>query len=85
MTWKLVWTRPALKDMKKIGSEQARRVREKVHAFAETGRGDVVKLTDVDPPEWRQRVGDWRAFLRPDPLTKELRVLRVKKRDQAYR
>jgi hypothetical protein len=41
--------------MKRIGQQQARRVREKVKRFAETGEGDVKRLTDVEPPEWRQR------------------------------
>lgn len=85
MSWKLVWTRPALKDMKKIGQQQARRVREKVKRFAETGEGDVKKLTDVEPPEWRQRVGDWRVFMRPDTELQQLNVMRVKKRGEAYR
>jgi mRNA-degrading endonuclease RelE of RelBE toxin-antitoxin system len=67
MAWKLVWTRPALKDMKKLDQRLA-----------------IVKLTDVDPPEWRQRVGDWRVFLQPHAEPKELHVLRVKKREQAY-
>jgi mRNA-degrading endonuclease RelE of RelBE toxin-antitoxin system len=84
MTWKLVWSRPALKDMKRIGQQEARRIREKLVQFAETGHGDVKKLTDVDPPEWRQRVGDWRVFLKPEMKLKELHVVRVRKRGEAY-
>jgi hypothetical protein len=30
--------------------------------YAETEQGDVRKLTDVEPPEWRLRVGDWRVL-----------------------
>lgn len=52
MSRKLVWTRPALKDMKKLNQQRARRVRESIIRLAETGHGDVTKLTDVDPPEW---------------------------------
>ena len=84
MTWKLVWTRPAQKDLRKIGQQEARRIQAKVRRFAETGHGDVKKLTDVDPPEWRQRVGDWRVFMSPDTELKQLRVSRVRKRDEAY-
>ena len=75
MSWTLVWTRPALKDMKKIEQRQAQRIREAVKRFAETGQGDVKKLTDVDPPEWRQRVGNWRVFLQLRGETRELYVL----------
>ena len=64
MKWTLVWTRPALKDMKKLEPALARRLREAMIDLAETGHGDVVKLKDVRPPEWRLRVGDRRAFFR---------------------
>ena len=84
MSWTLVWTRPALKDMKKIGQQQARRIREAVKRFADTGYGDVKKLTEVDPPEWRQRVGDWRVFLQPHGEQKALHVVRVQNRKDAY-
>ena len=42
----------------------ARRLRGAMIDLAETGHGDVVKLKDVRPPEWRLRVGDRRAFFR---------------------
>lgn len=51
MTWKLVWTRPALRDMKKLDPTMARRIREGLNRFAETGQGDVVRLKDVSPAE----------------------------------
>lgn len=70
--------------MKKIDQEQARRVRGKMKELAETGRGDVKKLADVAPPEWRLRVGEWRAFFRYETKPKEIHVLRVRRRDQAY-
>lgn len=84
MRWKLVWTRPAMKDLKKLDRTKARRVREALLRFAETGEGDVTKLTDVKPPEWRQRIGDQRAFLRFHPSDNELVVLRVRPRSRAY-
>lgn len=84
MSWTLVWARPALKDLKKLDPPKARRVREALIRFAETGQGDITKLTDVRPPEWRQRVGDQRVFFRFDPSRKELLVLRVRPRSQAY-
>ena len=44
MTWALVWTRPALKDMKRLDPAMARRVRDAVIELADTGRGDVANL-----------------------------------------
>ncbi len=84
MTWALVWTRPALRDMKKLDSPLARRVRNAVIELADTGRGDVAKLRDTRPPEWRLRVGDRRVFFRFRSDLREIHVLRVRRRDEAY-
>jgi len=84
MTWILVWTRPALRDMKKLDQRLARRIREGVLSLAETGDGDVVKLKGASPPEWRLRVGDHRIFFQFQGDAREIRILRVQRRDQAY-
>jgi mRNA-degrading endonuclease RelE of RelBE toxin-antitoxin system len=52
--------------------------------LADARLGRVVKLTDVDPPEWRLRIGDHRAFFRYVPEANEVVVLRVLPRDRAY-
>lgn len=84
MKWTLVWTRPALKDMKKFEPASARRVREAVIQLAESGHGDVAKLRNVRPSEWRPRAGDRRVFFRFRNDTNEIHVLRVRRRDRAY-
>lgn len=84
MTWALVWTRPALRDMKKLDAPLARRVRDAVIELAGTGRGDVAKLRDTRPPEWRLRVGDRRVFFRFRSDLREIHVLRVRRRGEAY-
>ena len=85
MTWTLVWTRPALRDMKKLDPTMALRIREGLNRLAETGHGDVVRLKDVTPPEWRLRVGDQRVFFRFQTTeTNEIQVIRVRRRDEAY-
>ena len=84
MTWALVWTRPALRDMKKLDRRLARRIRESVVDLAEAGRGDVVKLRGASPPEWRLRVGDHRVFFGFQGEMREIRILRVRRRDEAY-
>lgn len=79
---RLNWTRPASKDLAKIGADNARRVRAGIARFAETGHGDVRKLTDSNPPEYRLRVGEYRVLFQPqhDAIV----VLRVLPRDKAY-
>ena len=54
-----------------------------VERFAETGTGDVKKLQGVNPPEFRLRVGDYRARFHQDGDT--IRILRVRNRREAYR
>ena len=84
MTWTLLSTRPALRDMKKLDRRLARRIREGVVGLAETGSGDVVKLKGTSPPEWRLRVGAHRVFFRFQGDAGEIRILCVRRRDGAY-
>ena len=84
MTWTLIWTRPALRDMKKLDRRLARRIREGVMGLAEAGSGDVAKLKGASPPEWRLRVGDHRVFFQFQGDAREIRILRVRRRDEAY-
>ena len=77
------WTEPALQDMAALDKGIARRVKKAVERFAETGVGSVKKLQDIDPPEYRLRIGDWRARFAQDDDT--IRVLRVRNRREAYR
>jgi hypothetical protein len=61
----------------------ARRIKQGVERFAESGTGDVKKLQGIDPPEYRLRVGDWRVrFAQVGEIT---RILRVRNRREAYR
>jgi len=52
------------------------RVREAVARLAATEQGDVVRLTDVWPPTFRLRVGDWRVLFMFDVPAAAIRVLR---------
>lgn len=80
---RIEWTAPALKDMAQLDGAVARRVKQTLERFAETGAGDVRKLQGVDPPEFRLRAGDWRIRfqLRDDAIC----VLRIRNRKEAYR
>ena len=58
MKWTLIWTRPALKDMKKLEPVLARRLREAMIDLAETGTIHGVHLIsalelskEVGPPQ----------------------------------
>jgi mRNA-degrading endonuclease RelE of RelBE toxin-antitoxin system len=49
--WRLAWTKPALRDMKKLDQKTSHRIEVALVRLAHEGHGDVQKLTDVDPPE----------------------------------
>ena len=77
------WTNGALDDMASLDRSIARRVKKAVELFAETGAGDVKRLTAIDPPEFRLRIGNWRVrFYQSHEI---MRVLRVRHRSKVYR
>jgi mRNA interferase RelE/StbE len=77
------WTGAALEDMAALDKGIARRVKQSVERFAETGAGKVKRLQGIDPPEFRLRVGDYRVRFHKDGET--VTVLRVRNRREAYR
>lgn len=85
MTWTVVWTRPALHDLRRLDRQVEDRVRTAVRRLAETDQGDVTRLQGEDPPQWRLRVGDWRVRFRFEPGTSTMFVQRVLPRGRAYR
>jgi len=77
------WTETALDDMAGLDKGIARRVKQSVERFAETGAGNVKRLQGIDPPEFRLRDGDYRVRFHQDDDT--MRILRVRNRREAYR
>jgi mRNA-degrading endonuclease RelE of RelBE toxin-antitoxin system len=73
----------ALADMADLDKGIARRIKQSVERFAETGAGDVKRLQNITPPEFRLRVGDYRVRFHVHDDT--LRILRVRNRREAYR
>ena len=77
------WTETALEDVAALDKGIARRVKQAVERFADTGVGNVKRLQGIDPPEYRLRVGDYRVRFHLDDET--VQVLRVRNRREAYR
>ncbi len=77
------WTEAALEHMAGLDKGVARRVKQAVERFANSGAGKVKKLQGIQPPEFRLRVGDYRVRFHQDGNT--IRVLRVRNRREAYR
>ena len=83
MTKKIAWTDQAKADLRAIDQPTALRILHIVARYLATGEGDVKRLQDVEPPEFRLRVGDYR--LRFHDLGDSILVLAVKHRREAYR
>jgi mRNA-degrading endonuclease RelE of RelBE toxin-antitoxin system len=77
------WTGAALEDMAALDGGIARRVKQTVERFANTGVGNVKRLQGIDPPEYRLRAGDYRVRFHLEGAT--IQVLRVRNRREAYR
>jgi mRNA-degrading endonuclease RelE of RelBE toxin-antitoxin system len=77
------WTETALEQMAALDKGIARRVKQAVERFADTGAGNVKRLRGVDPPEYRLRVGDYRVRFHLEGET--IRLLQIRNRREAYR
>ena len=86
MTYRVAWhptAAAAIEGLALRDPAHARRIRQRVAAFAETEQGDLRKL-EARVGQWRLRVGAWRvvfAFEPPGSIT----VLSVSDRRDAYR
>ena len=84
MSYRVSWTDRALKDLRRLEKPLVSRIISSVDTFAETGRGDVKKLTNA-VGEYRLRVGDWRVRFTLDDGVKILSVIRVLPRGDVYK
>ena len=80
---KIAWTDPAKADLRAIDQTTALRILHGIARYLATGEGDVQRLQNVEPPEFRLRVGDYRV--RFHDLGDSILVLAVKHRREAYR
>ena len=83
MAKKIAWTDQAKADVRGIDRETAIDLLHRLARFLATEEGDVKRLTDIDPPEFRLRLGDYR--LRFYDHGDWIEILRVRNRKEAYR
>ena len=82
MTYKLVITRRAEKDLEGIPKSDALRIHTAILAMKSDLSGDVKKLVN-HVPEYRLRIGDWRVLFAVEIDT--IVIARVLNRKEAYR
>jgi mRNA interferase RelE/StbE len=83
MPKKIVWTDQAKANLRAIDQPTALRILHAVARLLATGEGDVNRLQEIDPPEFRLRVGDYRV--RFHDSGDSIEILSVKHRREAYR
>jgi mRNA interferase RelE/StbE len=79
----IVWRDQAKAQLRAIDQPTALRILHALARFAATGTGDVKRLQEIEPPEFRLRVGDYR--LRFQDRGDSLYVTSVSHRREAYR
>ena len=84
MKWSVRWQPAARRDLSRLDAQIQERILDAVERFAATGHGDVIRLQDVRPPEWRLRVGGWRVRFSRQDSEHVLDILRVLPRGKAY-
>jgi mRNA interferase RelE/StbE len=80
---RIVFKDQAKSDVRAINREDALKVLHGIDRYAATGEGDVKRLQEVEPPEYRLRVGDYRVrfYDRGDSI----HVIAVRHRRESYR
>jgi mRNA-degrading endonuclease RelE of RelBE toxin-antitoxin system len=83
MAKRIVWTERAKADVRSIEQSTALRLLHGLARFVATEEGDVKRLQDIEPPEFRLRLGDYRV--RFYDLGDAIEILSVRNRREAYR
>jgi mRNA-degrading endonuclease RelE of RelBE toxin-antitoxin system len=80
---KLAWTGRAKADVRYLDAQTAMDILRGLARFLKSGDGDVKRPSDIDPPQFRLRVGAYRVrfYDRGDTIE----VLSVEHRSRAYR
>ena len=84
MTWNIVWSGPARRDLRQLSPNDASPVLAALDRLAEAGYGDVRPLQGQER-RWRLRVGDVRVVFTYEDEGGVLRVVRALPRGRAYR
>jgi mRNA interferase RelE/StbE len=83
MSKKIVWSERAKANLRAIEQPTALRILHALARMLATGEGDVKRLQDIEPPEFRLRVGDYRVRFRD--ADNSIEILSIKHRREAYR
>lgn len=83
MSYKLVYTRTAFKDIKKLDSVARKRIKIKLEELAKNPKSSAKKLTNSSIGGYRFRVGSYRVVFDIDKQS--IVILRIGHRKEIYR
>lgn len=83
MTWALVWTEEAVRDLSQLDRSVARRIVAKLEDVAKSPHRFLKRLRGAD--DYRLRVGDYRVLVLLVTPGRQLIVQTVKNRSTVYR
>ena len=79
----VIWNDQAKAQLRSIDQPIALRILRALARYLETGEGDVKRLQNIEPPEFRLRIGDYRVRFHDHGDI--IRITAVKHRREAYR
>jgi mRNA-degrading endonuclease RelE of RelBE toxin-antitoxin system len=79
----VIWNDQAKSQLRSIDQPTALRILRALARYLDTGEGDVKRLQNIEPPEFRLRIGDYRV--RFHDHGNSIRITAVKHRREAYR
>lgn len=83
MPKKIIWNDKAKADLRAIDQPTAMRILHALSRYISIGEGDVKRLQEIEPPEFRLRVGDYRV--RFHESGNAIEISGIKHRREAYR
>ncbi len=82
MKYQIYFKTKAIKDLRKISKDDAKKIVAKIEEMENDLQGDVKKLTNHSP-EYRLRVGNWRILFETE--IDKIVIYKIKHRKDAYR
>jgi len=75
----------AERDLKKLHAQTFHRIIKRISSLGKDPRPEGSRKIRRSKNDWRIRIGEYRVIYEIDDELKEVRVMRVKKRSEAYR
>jgi mRNA interferase RelE/StbE len=83
MSFRLVYTRSSIKDIRKLDQIAKKRLKAKIEKFSKSPIKNARKLSDPAHGTFRWRIGSYRVVF--DIIEKDIVILRIRHRKEVYK